>query len=1110
MTNVLKKGVVSVLSVAMITVFAFSSVASQASAEMTMAEMQALIAQLTAQLAAMQAGGSTTTTTTSAGEYVYRPNKTVDYEFTKFLKKGMRGNEVKMLQQALNSLDTGYFGNITLGAVKSFQASVGLVADGYVGPLTRAKLNEKAAGTGTGTGTGSAVTGDKLVVSGVASDDMIVGPSQTVVVAKLTFQAGDEDVKVKNINVKYTGSADESKVVDKVVLLDAAMLELDTDGLNSSDEAKVRADKVVKDGESMTMYVALKTKAFISADNQNGLDGSLEVKSVTTDGADVEGLPISGAVHEFHSGVSVDKYDAEISQEKTGTVKIGEEGVKIATINIENKSTSDDKETVKSIKLERTGTAGDDAIDNVEIKVDGKTYKASQDKEDYVFDFGDGVELAENGDDFDFVVYADIEDDSTKTFAFKVTDAVVVDEDNVFLSDSTVGAGHWDYAGTVTIDLSEIDISKTTDVQSGKVAAAQDGAELASFKTRVEGKDVEGDLEVTVVVSNVDIENGDGVANAPVVVDVQDVDLENMAIYTKDGDKISEKEDTSFSITPTDGTDDQATYKVTFDDVKFDAGSDYVDYVIKGDINKDAPDGTRYEIKQIKYVSIEDKDGEDIADVTESIASPAQMEVEAAVVEVSVEDATDTDLNSDADAVEVAQVKIDASNSGDDINVTRVKLAFATTAAGDRDGDLDTDADDNAFILDKLTNCELFDAYGSVSNKEDAAATTTFDVDIDVTKDTEKTLFVKCDIGSEFGNNDTIDVTGISYKADGVHTDANLDVTGAPFSGTTTTATVTTGSTVLSITSSDVNDNKVVRDNANDVVLGEYEFKAKDAELNIATITALFTDDTAAEDVSNEINGKVDLYINGHKEASETPSTTAAFTGLGYTVAKDQTVTITFKADIKAVGDGPFGIDAVAMTTEEGVSVSNLDTNGANNYDGPEVTVVAALPVITKRNTDTSNLETADDVVVFSYSVKAEGGDVQLGHTEFEVTDNTNVDLKNLRVEVYDNAAMTGSDQLAAAVTHADVAAGNPFVWDANLDSVTVSENDTYYVFLIADTTATDATRVLRAQVSDAAYSAGATGMYFESGATANFQAAQDLDASLLIEGDMKSLLKKD
>lgn len=58
----------------------------------------------------------------------------------KTLKKGSRGEEVKLLQSVLNLIQDGIFGNITEEAVKAFQRSCGLEDDGIVGKLTWAKL----------------------------------------------------------------------------------------------------------------------------------------------------------------------------------------------------------------------------------------------------------------------------------------------------------------------------------------------------------------------------------------------------------------------------------------------------------------------------------------------------------------------------------------------------------------------------------------------------------------------------------------------------------------------------------------------------------------------------------------------------------------------------------------------------------------------------------------------------------------------------------------------------------------------------------------------------------------------------------------------------------
>ena len=56
------------------------------------------------------------------------------------LKKGSRGEEVKILQKALNLLADGIFGPLTEEGVKAFQQSKGLVVDGIVGPKTWAAL----------------------------------------------------------------------------------------------------------------------------------------------------------------------------------------------------------------------------------------------------------------------------------------------------------------------------------------------------------------------------------------------------------------------------------------------------------------------------------------------------------------------------------------------------------------------------------------------------------------------------------------------------------------------------------------------------------------------------------------------------------------------------------------------------------------------------------------------------------------------------------------------------------------------------------------------------------------------------------------------------------
>lgn len=114
--------------------------------QQTIAELQAQINALMAQLAALQ-GGTVTNLTAS---------------FTRGLSKGMFGEDVRSLQQFLNKNpetqvvatgagspgnETTYFGTLTEVAVQKFQVKHGIAAEddpgyGVVGPKTRAKLME--------------------------------------------------------------------------------------------------------------------------------------------------------------------------------------------------------------------------------------------------------------------------------------------------------------------------------------------------------------------------------------------------------------------------------------------------------------------------------------------------------------------------------------------------------------------------------------------------------------------------------------------------------------------------------------------------------------------------------------------------------------------------------------------------------------------------------------------------------------------------------------------------------------------------------------------------------------------------------------------------------
>ena len=115
---------------AIVLVASFAFVGAINASAVTIEELQAQIATLLQQIAALS---GTTTTTTAATTTCFSTD----------LSQGMTSNDVKLLQEKLGVINTSYFGPLTLAAVKTFQGSNSIPTTGYVGPMTRAALNTK-------------------------------------------------------------------------------------------------------------------------------------------------------------------------------------------------------------------------------------------------------------------------------------------------------------------------------------------------------------------------------------------------------------------------------------------------------------------------------------------------------------------------------------------------------------------------------------------------------------------------------------------------------------------------------------------------------------------------------------------------------------------------------------------------------------------------------------------------------------------------------------------------------------------------------------------------------------------------------------------------------
>ncbi|MCX6760504.1 MAG: hypothetical protein NTZ84_00120 [Candidatus Nealsonbacteria bacterium] len=217
MQKITKKIIIGIVTIA----FA-ATIAAPASAA-TVDELQAMINNLLAQINSLQAqlgaaqGGTIAGTGNCAG-----------ITFSRSLKLGMAGNDVKCLQSILNQgadtqvsvtgagapgAETTYFGAKTQAAVIKFQVKyasevltpIGLTAGtGFVGARTIAKLN-----TMIGSGGTVIIPGVTVATAALASDNPVASAVPTsagrVPLLKVRLQASGQDVLVNSLTFKRTG-----------------------------------------------------------------------------------------------------------------------------------------------------------------------------------------------------------------------------------------------------------------------------------------------------------------------------------------------------------------------------------------------------------------------------------------------------------------------------------------------------------------------------------------------------------------------------------------------------------------------------------------------------------------------------------------------------------------------------------------------------------------------------------------------------------------------------------------------------------------------------------------------------------------------------------------
>ena len=509
----------------------------------TVEELNAQIAALTAQIAALQ--GTTTTGTTAI------TGVPAGFTFQTNLKLGSTNSDVVYLKKVLDAevpthaawTGSSYFGVNTKAAVIAFQekyaadclASFGLTAGtGFVGSATRAKLNTILAsgstGTGTGTGTGTVVTGTGLTVT-LASDTPAAGTfirDTGVLVAqanasftKFVFTNGDSaEAVVTTLKLKRGGISSDTDIAG-VYLYDGATQLAEYSAFSSQIVTFTNASGLftVPAGGSKTITVKgdLANSAATVASINFGINASTDVLSNATA---VNGtFPLTG--NNMAVATVADLGYVNITNTGTfpGTIDPGVTGYELWRMSVQ---ASDQDMQIEKIMITLVGTISATDVQNLKLTVGGvaitDVIQLASDKT-LTFDFSANPYKITKGQTKIITVTGDVPTGTGRAFKFtirKVSDFIVKDTMyGIYVKPLVNGAAFAVIdadAGNdgTNIQNGTLTISVATDSPSGNVANSSTNVSLAKWNFKANGEAIKiTQVGVTVTSSaNEDIENG--------------------------------------------------------------------------------------------------------------------------------------------------------------------------------------------------------------------------------------------------------------------------------------------------------------------------------------------------------------------------------------------------------------------------------------------------------------------------------------------------------------------------------------------------------------------------------------------------------------------------
>ncbi len=890
------------------------------------------------------------------------------YTWARNLTVGATGDDVKKLQQFLNSMsdtmvassgagsvgnETSTFGPATKAAVVKFQnkyasevlTPVGLSAGtGYFGASSRVKANalcSSAAATTptTTTPTTPVVTplGTGLTVTKSANqpaNSLAPGGAARVPFTKIDLTASaDGAVTVSSVVIERQGIAADTSFTGVVLMNEDGTLIGIEKTLNSNHQASVGTDFTIPAGTTKTVIVGANMDSTSNLSGESGETPSFAVMSVNTS-ATVHGtFPIVGATHTVNSSLSIGSvsiarggFDPGAAQTK----EVGLTGYTFSSVRFTAGSVED--VTMKSIRWYQSQSASAEDIANIKTIVDGVEYDVVKDGRYYTTIFPSGGLLIKKGFNKDVSIKADIAGGSARLIDFDIdrrTDVHIVG--NLYGYGITPPFGSPSTACSTTGDLAQFCAANNPYYDAAQVTISAGTMNVSTWTAGVPAQNIAVNLAGQPIMGLTFDVKGEAISVASMVFDFTLTgsatalglsDVTNVTLVDSNGTVLAGPADGS-------GATDNSGSITLSDTVTFPVGITRA--ILKAKLGTDfttnntvaastTPGSTSYFTTVTGQVT-----GNTITPApTSALTGPTQT-VKAGDLSVTVSSQpTARTVIAGANKFEFSRYILDASQSGEDVRITTIPLDYSTSGTA-------TD----------LTNCQLYDGVAvdapslttgsNIVNPSAVGSTTSFTFDgtgLTLPKGTSKTLSLRCNIKTG--------VTAV-YRWGLVATADNGSYTGA--SGITSGSTIaevfnrSTGQAMTAAAQGSytvTNDTsvlfKAVQAGSADVILAKYRFDAGTTEDVDIKAIALELGNTASSSPVDLAGQKVTIW-NGSTKVGE-----AQF-GLG---VNQDNATSTLSTAVRV----PKG-DSVTLTVKG--SLSTHDANSAVgsfgavlsvNYDG--------------------------------------------------------------------------------------------------------------------------------------------------------------------------------